>query len=81
MKTQPRIFSKNEYLQSKMKKIWANETLGTKLFENRFKKILTMRLISLKTGIKLNCPSGKTMKYLQIILSYATYVQKFNIKE
>ena len=39
MKTQPSIFSKNEYLQSKMKKIWANETLGTKLFENRFKKV------------------------------------------
>ena len=39
MKTQPSIFSKNEYLQSKMKEIWANETLGTKLFENRFKKV------------------------------------------
>ena len=74
MKIQSSILRKSENLQSTMKTFWANKTLGTKLLENNVLKSLLMRLISLKTGIKLNCPIKKTMKHLRIILSYGNNV-------
>ena len=74
MKIQSSILSENENLQSTMKTFWANETLGVELLENDVLKNLTMRLISLQPGVKLNCPIKRTMKYLGIILSHANKV-------